>query len=111
MTPTSATPNPGNPRKNATSVLEVFLRGAPRIGGDPRFTVHLQPDGTVDWDGVLAERGWSDGQRILIQLAAALCGVGHVPPGALGAHLTGSQTSLVLAMCQAARLSPSHAAP
>jgi hypothetical protein len=52
---------------------------------------------------VLAEPGWIDGQRMLIQLAAALCGDGHVPTGSLGAHLTGSQTSLVLAMCQASR--------
>ncbi|HTJ69908.1 MAG TPA: hypothetical protein VL551_20395 [Actinospica sp.] len=52
---------------------------------------------------MLAEPGWIDGQRMLIQLAAALCGDGHVPTGSLGAHLTGSQTSLVLAMCQASR--------
>jgi hypothetical protein len=52
---------------------------------------------------VVEEPGWSEGQRMLIQLAAALCGAGHVPQGALGAHLTGAQTSLVLAMCQATR--------
>jgi hypothetical protein len=52
---------------------------------------------------VLAEPGWSDGQRVLIQLAAALCGAGDVPSGALGAHLTGGRRSLVLAMCQASR--------
>jgi hypothetical protein len=40
---------------------------------------------------------------MLIQLAAALCGGGPVPSGALGAHLTGDQTSLVLAMCEASR--------
>ena len=84
-------------------VLEAFLRGAPQIAGDTRFADHLRPDGTVDWDRVLAESGWSNGQRMLIQLAAALCGDGHVPAGSLGAHLTAGQTSLVLAMCQASR--------
>lgn len=87
----------------SSPVLEVFLGGAPHIAADPRFTGHMRPDGTIDWDAVVAEPGWSDGQRMLIQLAAALCGAGHVPAGALGAHLTGAQTSLVLAMCQAAR--------
>lgn len=52
---------------------------------------------------MLAERGWSGGQRVLLQLAAALCGAGSVPSGAFSAHLTGRQASLVLAMCQAAR--------
>ena len=102
MAPASATPAPRNPRTHSP-VLEVFLRGAPQIVADPRFTDHVQTDGTVDWDAVLGASGWSDGQRILIQLAAALCGGGQVPPGDFGAHLTGRQTSLILAMCQAAR--------
>ena len=101
MPPASATP-PHDPFP-ASPVLEVFLRGAPQIAADPRFTAHTRPDGTVDWDAVAREPGWSEGQRVLIQLAAALCGAGHVPEGALGAHLTGAQTSLVLAMCRAAR--------
>jgi hypothetical protein len=84
-------------------VLETFLAGAAQITAHERFTRHLHADGQVDWDGVLAEPGWSDGQRVLIQLAAALCGCGQVPPGAFSAHLTGPQTDLVLAMCQAAR--------
>ena len=84
-------------------VLEVFLRGAPQIAADPRFTDHVRRDGCIDWDGVLSEVGWSDGQRVLVQLAAALCGGGAVPAGTFGAHLTGSQTDLVLAMCRAAR--------
>jgi hypothetical protein len=98
----SANPQPHTP-PGCPPVLGVFLRGAPQITGDARFADHRGPDGTVDWAGVLAEAGWSDGQRMLIQLAAALCGEGHVPAGSLGAHLTGSQTSLVLAMCQASR--------
>lgn len=102
MTSASATPAPRT-TQTASSVLEVFLRGAPQIAADTRFTDHVRRDGTVDWDGVLSAAGWSEGQRILIQLAAALCGGGHVPPGAFGAHLTGRQTSLVLTMCQAAR--------
>jgi hypothetical protein len=100
MTPASATPAP-RPRTDSP-VLEVFVRGAPQIAADPRFTDHVDSDGTVDWDRVLGAPGWSDEHRVLIQLAA-LCGDGRVPPGAFGAYLTGRQTSLVLAMCQAAR--------
>jgi hypothetical protein len=82
--------------------LAVFLDGAPQISTDPRFTGHRHSH-TVDWDGVLAEPGWSPGQRVLITLAAALTGDGQVPPEAISAYLTGRQTDLVLAMCQAAR--------
>lgn len=103
MPPTSAHREQPHHPPGRSPALEVFLRGAPQIAGDPRFTDHLRPDGTVDWDGVLAQPGWSDGQRVLIQLAAALCGDGRVPAGPLGAHLTGSQTSLMLAMCRASR--------
>lgn len=90
---------------HASPVLGVFLDGAPQIAADERFARHHRSDGAVAWDGVLAEPGWSAGQRLLIGLAAALCGSGEVPPGALGAHLTGRQTDLVLAMCRAARRS------
>ena len=68
-----------------------------------RQDIRVRDAGTVDWDTVLRAPGWSDGQRSLIHLAVALCGGGRVPPGAIGAHLTGRQTSPVLAMCQAAR--------
>lgn len=90
-------------RPARTKVLETFLDGAPQITTHERFVRHRHPCGRVDWDAVLAEPGWSDGQRVLIQLAAALCGGGSVPSGAFGAHLTGAQTDLVLAMCRAAR--------
>lgn len=103
--PAAAPATTQDPRAEATClpVLDVFLRGEPQIAGDPRFTRHLRADAGVNWNGVLAETGWSQGQRVLISLAAALCGHGQVPPGSLSAHLTGRQTSLVLAMCQAAR--------
>lgn len=93
----SATP------RSASPVLAVFLSGAPQITTDPRFTRHHNADETIDWDAVLAEPGWSTGQRILIRLAAALIGSQHLPADTLSAHLTGEQTNLVLAMCQAAR--------
>jgi len=51
---------------------------------------------------VLAEPGWSQSQRVLISIAAALCADAQAPTGRLGAYLTGPQTSLVLAMCRAA---------
>jgi hypothetical protein len=99
--PLPLTPGPG--AAAASPVLEVFLDGAPQIAADARFARHVRPDGAVVWEKVLAESGWSAGQRVLIGLAAALCGSGDVPPGTLGAHLTGRQTDLVLAMCRAAR--------
>jgi hypothetical protein len=103
-TPTPHLPDTGGTAPPAgTRVLRTFLDGAPQIAEDERFARHLRPGARVDWDGVLAESGWSSGQRVLIQLAAALCGAGEVPPGTLGAHLTGRQTDLVLAMCRAAR--------
>jgi hypothetical protein len=86
----------------ASRVFEVFRTGAPQIASDARFIRHLRPDGGVDWQAVPDEPGWNTGQRVLIALAAALCGSGNIPPGALGAHLTGQQTDLVLAMCRAA---------
>jgi hypothetical protein len=85
----------------ARRVLEVFLAGARQITDHARFTRH-RTDGQVDWNGVLAEPGWSTGQRALIQTAAVLCGAGPANFGALGAHLTGPQCDLVLAMCRAA---------
>jgi hypothetical protein len=84
----------------------VFLDGAPQITTDPRFTRHLGADGTVEWNAVLDEPGWSSGQRLLIRLAAALSGNQQMPSDALGANLTGRQTDLVLAMCQAAHDGP-----
>jgi hypothetical protein len=101
-TSASATPAPRRPGTDP-SVLEVFPRGAPRIAADTRFTHHVHADGTMNWDTVIRAPGRNDGQRSLIHRAAALCGGGRVPPGTLGAHLTGRQTSPVLAMCQAAR--------
>lgn len=85
------------------AVLTVFLNGAPQITTDQRFARHQHADGTIDWDDILAEPGWSTGQRILIKLAAALTGNQHLPCDDLGANLTRRQTDLVLAMCQAAR--------
>jgi hypothetical protein len=85
-------------------VLTVFLNGAPQITTDQRFTRHQHADSTIDWDGILAEPGWSTGQRVLIKLAAALTGNQHLVSDDLSAHLTRQQTNLVLAMCQAARL-------
>ncbi|MEZ0107441.1 hypothetical protein ABH920_001433 [Catenulispora sp. EB89] len=86
------------------TVLTVFLNGAPQITTDERFTRHQHADGAINWDGILAEPGWSTGQRILIKLAAALTGNQHLPPDNLSAHLTRQQTDLVLAMCRTARL-------
>ena len=86
------------------TVLAVFRNGAPQITTDQRFTCHQRADGTINWDGILAEPGWSTGQRILIKIAATLTGNQNLPPDDLGAHLTRQQTDLVLAMCQAARL-------
>lgn len=105
MIPTTAPAGPIVPRPGSP-VLAVFLEGAPQITADPRFTRHLRADGSVDWDAVLAEPGWSGGQRLLIRLAAALSGSRQIPSDALSAHLTGRQTQLVLAMCRAARGGP-----
>lgn len=57
------------------------MRGAPQIAANTRFTGHVCRD-------------------VWIQLAA-LCASDHVPACARGAHLTGGQTSLVLAMGRA----------
>lgn len=93
-------PAPAEPA--AAFVLSVFTRGAPHITADPRFTRHHHPAGGVDYHAVLSEPGWSPGQRALISLAAALSGCENLPPEQLSAHLTGHQTQLMLAMCQAA---------
>jgi len=90
-------------RAPRSPVLEVFHAGAPQITTDEHFTRHIRVDGAVAWDAVLDEPGWSRGQRVLISIAAALCADGQLPAGPLGAYLTGPQTSLVLAMCRAAR--------
>lgn len=100
---TARTAQGQTPTHARTRVLETFHTGAAQITEHERFTRHRLPNADVDWDGVLAEPDWSPGQRVLIQLAAALCGHGQLPSGSLGAHLTGAQTDLVLAMCQAAR--------
>lgn len=93
-------PAPATP--GAASVLAVFDHGAPQITADPRFARHRRPAGGVDYRAVLAESGWSPGQRALISLAAALSGSEDLPPEQISAHLTGHQTRLMLAMCQAA---------
>ena len=93
----------GGGESGAASVLAVFSDGAPQITADPRFARHRRPAGGVDYRAVLAEPGWSPGQRALISLAAALSGCSDVPSEQLSAHLTGRQSRLVLAMCQAAR--------
>ncbi len=93
-------PAPAAP--GAASVLAVFSHGAPQITTDPRFARHRDPGGGVDYRAVLAEPGWSPGQRALISLAAALSGYEDLPPEQLSAHLTGRQSELMLAMCQAA---------
>ncbi|NUP52638.1 MAG: hypothetical protein HOW97_35755 [Catenulispora sp.] len=102
MTPTAAPARPALTR-TAARVLAAFFDGAPHIAGDQRFTRHQYADGAIDWDAVLSEPGWSTGQQLLIKLAAALTGHHQVPPDALGAHLTGRHSDLVLAMCRAAR--------
>ena len=79
MAPQAADTSPRATHAHAR-VLETFLDCAPQIAAHERFTRHLHPGARVDWDGVLAEDGWSDGQRLLIQLAAAPCGNGRVPP-------------------------------
>lgn len=91
------------------AVLAVFRNGAAQITGDPRFVRHQRTDNTIDFDAVLAEPGWSNGQRALIRLAAALSGNQNLPPDALSAHLTGRQIDLVLEMCHAAHPKPGHA--
>jgi alkylhydroperoxidase/carboxymuconolactone decarboxylase family protein YurZ len=54
-------------------VFEAFNAGAPQITTNDRFTRHIRADGGVKWDDVLAEPGWSQSQRVLISIAAALC--------------------------------------
>jgi len=76
---TSAPADPITPATRPTA-LTMFLNGAPHITTDQRFTCHQDADGTINGDGIVAEPGWSAGQRILIKLAAALTGNQHLPP-------------------------------
>lgn len=106
MTTTEA-PAPAGPR--AASVLAVLSHGAPQITTDPRFARHHRPGQGVDYQAVLAEPDWSPGQRALISLAAALSGHSDLPTEQLSAYLTGRQSKLILAMCQAAHFRASSA--